>query len=147
MSTEKNKAIMRELVNASNAGDPSRLHDVIREVIADDFVGHAPGAPDFYGPDEYIEHLTAYHAAFPDVQNEIVDMVAEGDRIMQYYVWTGTHEGPFLGIPPTGRRVSVPAVAILRFRDGKLVEETDISDSLYMYQQLGVEMELKVPEA
>ena len=147
MSTEKNKTIMMKIINATNTGDSSRLHDVIRDVVADDFVGHVAGTPDYHGPDGFMEALDLHHSAFSDMGIEVVDQIAEGDLVMTYYVWTGTHADPSLGIPPTGRRVSVPTVGIARFRDGKLVENTDIWDNLYVYQQLGADVDIKVPEA
>jgi steroid delta-isomerase-like uncharacterized protein len=110
-------------------------------------VGHSPGFPDFYGVEGQREYVSGFRSAFPDLRFEIQDMVAEGDCVAVHFMWSGTHEGELLGIPPTGRSISVEDMALLRFKDGKVIEAYDIQDSLDMLRQLGVEVETCVPEA
>ena len=147
MDTERSKAIARKLVNASNEGDLSRFRDVVQDVVAEDFVGHVAGAPDFHGRDGYFEAVSAFHSAFSDLRIDLLDLVAEDDRLVLHYLWSGTHRGPFLGIPPTGRSVSVPEVAVARVSDGQLVEEWDFTDNLDLFRQLGIDIEPQVREA
>ena len=141
MSTEQNKEIFKRIVDASNSGDPSQLRDVMYDLVADDFVGHAPGEPDFHGPEGYLETLVLFHSALANLKIEILDLIAEDDRVVVQLVFRGTHAGEFAGVPPTGREVSVPEVAIGRVRDGKLVEEFEYWDNLDLLRQLGVEIE------
>jgi predicted ester cyclase len=65
-------------------------------------------------------------------------MVADEDSIAFAYTMTGTHQGPLMGIPPTGKRVSIRGLQISKFRDGKMVERWGSSDQLGLLQQLGV---------
>jgi predicted ester cyclase len=64
--------------------------------------------------------------------------VADEDSIAFAYTMTGTHQGPLMGIPPTGKRVSIRGLQISKFRDGKMVERWGSSDQLGLLQQLGV---------
>lgn len=143
MTVEQNKALMMELAKAFNANDKQRL----RELVSDDFVGRSPGVPDQHGSQGYEEFLSTYRSAFPDLHIEIKNLIAEGDQVVVDYTWTGTHQGEFLGIAPTGRRVSVPSISIVRFKGDKLVEDVDLQDNLNLFQQLGIEVETKVREA
>ena len=77
-------------------------------------------------------------AAFPDLRWTPQQMIAEDDRVLSCSVWTGTHRGPFLGIPPTGRQVSVEAWTLDRFRDGKMTQSRIIMDVAGLLVQLGV---------
>ena len=142
MSTEQNKDIFRRIVDASNSGDLARIRDVMYDLVAEDFVGHAPGEPDFHGPEGYMETMRLFHSGLADLQIEIQDLIAEDDRVVVQLVFSGIHTGEFAGVPPTGRKVSVPEVAIGRVRDGKLVEEFEYWDNLTMLRQLGVEIDV-----
>ena len=76
--------------------------------------------------------------AFPDVHFTIEDQVAEADKVVTRWTWRGTHQGPFQGIPPTGKHVMVTGVGINRFANGKVVENWTNMDILGLLQQLGV---------
>jgi steroid delta-isomerase-like uncharacterized protein len=143
MNTEKNKEVASELFRMFDSGDMSRLEEYTHE----DYVGHSPGFPDLYGAEDVREYLSEFRLAFPDLSYDIQDLVAEGDCVVVHFRWSGTHDGELLGIPPTGRRVSVEDMVLLRFKDGKVIEAYDIQDTLDMLRQLGVEVEACVPEA
>ncbi len=66
------------------------------------------------------------------------DLIAEGDYAAMDWTWTGTHSGEFMGIPPTGKKVSVYGISIMRFSGGKMVEACSVRDSLDMMQQMGL---------
>ncbi len=66
--------------------------------------------------------------AFPDLRIELTEMVAKGDKVLAYIAMRGTHAGEFQGIPPTGRPISMPGIAILRFAGGKCVERWSQTD-------------------
>ena len=120
-------------------------HDVdgFCELLADDFVEHeeTPGlAPTRDGVRQF---FTMYMAAFPDLRMEPEDILASGDKVVARVRCTGTNSGEFMGMPATGRSVSVQAVDIIRFgNDGLAKEHWGVFDALGMMQQLGA-----IPEA
>ena len=77
-------------------------------------------------------------SAFPDLHLTIEDMIAEGDKVAMRSSWNGTHQGEFMGIPATGRRVTVSQIDISRIADGRMVEHWGQLDALGLMQQLGV---------
>ena len=79
-----------------------------------------------------------FRQAFPDSYSAIEVMIAEGDKVATRKTFYGTHQGEFMGIPPTGRQVSIALIDIVRVADGKVMEHWSMGDSLGMMQQLGV---------
>lgn len=77
-------------------------------------------------------------AAFPDGQLHVDDVVAEGDRVAVRYRLTATHQGPFMGIPATGKAITLNGMTILRFANGRCVKRWQQADNLGLLQQLGV---------
>ena len=95
-----------------------------------------PGIPEgFEGRKMF---YSAFLAAFPDLHVHIEDTLAEGDKLVTRWSAHGTHEGELLGIPPTGKQVSVGGTAIDRFENGQSVEHWEIFDQVGLMQQLGV---------
>jgi predicted ester cyclase len=82
--------------------------------------------------------FTAFRSAFPDWREEIVDVVAEEDRVVGRFKCSGTHRGEMMGIAPTGRRMEVDEVYFLRVQDGKFVEFWGLEDNLTRMRQLGL---------
>ena len=76
--------------------------------------------------------------AFPDLHLTVEDMIAEGDKVVTRFTSRGTQTGAFMGIPPTGKQVTVSSIVIARIADGKIVEEWGLDDQMGMLQQLGV---------
>ena len=136
MSTEQNKALVRQLVEeAINQGNIS----AIDELLIPDFVEHEelpPGIPP--GREAPKVLFTMLRSAFPDLKATIEHLIAEGDEVVLHMTWTGTHEGEFMGIPPTGKRISINVIDILGMAEGKFVEHWGVMDSMAMMQQLGV---------
>jgi steroid delta-isomerase-like uncharacterized protein len=113
--------------------------DAIEELVAEDFVGHDTALPKpMRGPEDVREQVEMVLTAFPDAQVELEATVAQGDRVAVRNSITGTHDGPYLGIEPTGEQVDVTAMAIQRIDDGQYVEEFQLVDRLSMLEQLGV---------
>jgi steroid delta-isomerase-like uncharacterized protein len=83
------------------------------------------------------ERATRLRTAFPDARATLEDIVAEGDRVAYRLTIRGTHEGAFLGVPATGKRVEVSFLAIVRVAGGKLVEEWGGLDQVDLLRQLG----------
>ena len=82
--------------------------------------------------------LQGVHAAFPDWRVQIDDIVAEGNTVAVRWSGQVTHEGPFHGIPATGKRIAVSGVNLYRIEDGRIAQEWEQMDSLGMLAQLGV---------
>ena len=134
-----NEATMRRLYGSINAGDV----DAFDEVLAEDFVEHeeTPGlAPTRDGVKAF---FSMYIAAFPDLRMEPEDVLVSGDKVVARVRATGTHQGEFLDMPPTGKRVDVQLIDIIRFgEDGLAREHWGVFDTMAMMQQLGA-----IPEA
>ncbi len=90
------------------------------------------------GPARAKEVATMLRGAFPDQRWEIEQLIADGDRVAMYCTWTGTHEGEFMGIPPTGRRATVPHMYLFRLDAGQVTEYAAVRDDLGMMSQLGL---------
>jgi predicted ester cyclase len=84
--------------------------------------------------------------AFPDLHFTIEELIAEGDVVAGRLTMSGTHEGPLMGMPPTGRSVQQAHMHFVRFRDGKAVEHWGVRDDLGMMQQMGIMSEPRQPE-
>lgn len=115
-----------------------KRYEVLDELVADDFVEHEefPGAPRDKGAVRFF--LDLFHGAFPDATMTIEDSAAEGDKLWIRYRIRGTHQGDFLGVAATGKRIDVQGIDIVRVRDGKATEHWGVGDNLAMFQQLGV---------
>ena len=134
MPTEGNKALAHRYYEEMNKQNYLALID---EVGAPDLVWHdaPPGiSPDLAGAKQL---TTAFWAAFPDMHVVVEDMIAEGDKVVSRVTVRGTHQGDFMGIPPTGKQISWTAIAIDRFEAGKFVENWLNADDLGLLQQLG----------
>ena len=116
-----------------------RQLDLVDELIAEDLVDHIdlPGL-EGTGRDRYLASVKMMHNAFPDYHEEIEFVVADDDHAVSYVRLTGTHDGHLMGLPPTGRRIDVRAMGILRFAHGRAVERWGIGDNLKQMQQLGL---------
>ena len=128
-------ATMRNTYERINAGDIGGFGDL----VADDFVEHqgGPGLP----PTKQgtLEFFRTVLAAFPDWRMTVEDLIAGGDKTVARVTATGTHKGEFIGVPPTGTRVDVQLIDIMRFDSAGLVcEHWGVADMLSLVQQLGV---------
>jgi steroid delta-isomerase-like uncharacterized protein len=135
VSPEDNNALVRRFVDEVQSGGNT---DLIDEICSAEFVNHSapPGLP---ADREGIKILTAmFKGAFPDSYFSVEDMIAEGDKVVTRKTFHGTHEGEFMGIPPSGRTVNVSLIDIVRISDGRVVEHWSVGDNLGMMQQLGV---------
>ena len=135
MSTEENKAIIRRLVeefwNEGNA-------DVMDEVFAADFVNHNPAPGSVPNREGTKQTNIAIRAAFSDSHTTIDDLIAEGDKVVWRWTFRGTHQGPLMGIPATGKQITFTGIVVDRMAGGRIVERWAQNDDLGMMQQLGV---------
>jgi steroid delta-isomerase-like uncharacterized protein len=130
-----NTATMRSAYERINAGDISRFGDL----VADDFVEHEeiPGLPPT--KDGMLEYFGLLLSAFPDMRMDVEDLMADGDKTVARVRATATHDGEFMGVPPTGKQVAIQLIDIMRFDgDGLVCEHWGVADMLSLMQQLGV---------
>ena len=133
-SIDENKQIVRRLIR--EAQEQGRL-EVVDELLADDFVDHTPleGLP---GTREGVRMLfAALRVAFPDLRVDISEQIAEEDKVVTRKTFSGTHGGPFLGLPATGSPVQFEVIDILTLRDRKICEHRVVVDKLGLLRQLG----------
>ena len=133
MTEEENKAIVRrtweELFNQGKLATAD-------ELIAASFLNHAAsGSP--LGPASFRQLVMFYRNAFPDVKFTIEDMLADGDKVVMRNSFSGTHEGMFMGIAPTGKHVSQEQIHIVRVANGQVIEHWAVRDDLSLMRQLG----------
>jgi predicted ester cyclase len=134
MTAEENEALYRrwfeEVVTERNLA----LAD---ELLAPGYVLHFPGLPGPVDGEGHKQLLMMFHRGFPDWQETIDDVVAEGDRVVIRVKGSGTHRGEFQGLAPTGKRVVATGVGIGRIEDGRIAESWAEYDALGLMQQLG----------
>jgi predicted ester cyclase len=133
--TERNKAVVRQFVEEVQNNKDWDAYDELNDP---DFVNLSapPGVPaDRAGGKMFLQ---SFASAFPDGRLTIDDMIAEGDLVATKKTFSGTHTGEFAGIPPTGNRVTIQYVDILRLRDRRIIEHWLSMDQLSFMQQLGV---------
>jgi ketosteroid isomerase-like protein len=113
--------------------------DAADEILSPDFVWHGGGGPgeDQRGPEPTKQVASALIAAFPDRRITHEDTLVAGDKVLIRWTMTGTQEGEFAGIAPTGRRVTVTGFDLFRIEGGKIVEMWQEMDQLGLMQQLG----------
>lgn len=111
--------------------------EVFDELFADDFLDHTPQpgrTPDKNGARELYQVL---RTAFPDFHAVIHWQLADGDRVTTYKTYHGTHQGPFLGVTPTGRRIQFETVDVMQVRRGKITAHWGVANLFSLMQQLG----------
>jgi steroid delta-isomerase-like uncharacterized protein len=134
MTSEANTQTIRRFTSEFiNTASPA----LAAELIARDAVFHAAGMPPLRGPEGYLALLGMLRGGFPDVQWTLEDVVSEGDKVAARFTMRGTHTGPFMGVPPSGRAFSVTSMGIYRLSDGQIVEEHGLPDMLGILQQIG----------
>ncbi len=127
----------RLLEMAFNHGDFSG----VREMTAPDAVTHDPSLPrqlqEMRGPEPFVQQVSKYRAAFPDLRFSVDDIIVEGDRVAVRWSAEGTHRGELQGLAPTGVRASSTGISINRWDNGKVVESWVAWDNLGLARQLG----------
>lgn len=121
------------------AEDPwrGRLEEVL-DLVADDYVLHVPGALEpLRGKEGYRSFAEMYMAAFPDAAITVLDQIAEGDTVATRWTGRGTNTGELMGMPASGREVTVSGITYSRLAGGKARESWITWDTLGMFQQLG----------
>jgi steroid delta-isomerase-like uncharacterized protein len=136
MAVDENKAVVRrynEIIQQFFQGGDVNGFD---EVCAPDLVHHGPAIMprDLPGLKQMVP---VFRATFPDIEIVTEDLVAEGDRVVDRVTVRGTHQGEFMGIPPSGQPIELHEIHIARIVDGKIVERWTQFDMFGLLQQIG----------
>lgn len=135
MTAEENKLVFRrtyeEVFNQGNL-------TVADELVAPDFVDREEHPGNVPGPEAVRSVAVMLRTAFPDLHFTIEDLIAEGDLVAGRLTMSGTHDGPLMGIPPTGRQVRQTHMHVVRFRDGQAIEHWGVRDDMGLMRQLGL---------
>jgi len=135
MPEQENIAVLgrfiEEVINQGNL-------DAADEIVEENFVELDPLPGQRQGREGLKEVIGMMRAGFPDIHWVADETIAAGEKVVTRFTWTGTHHGAFLGIPPTGRKVTVKGVVIDRLFGGKMADSRIMMDTLGMMQQLGV---------
>ena len=135
MTLEENKKFMNsfieEVINKQNLNAANNL-------VSEDFTEHVPFPGQGPGREGLKFALNSMFLGFPDMKWIVDEQIAEGEKVVSRFTWTGTHKGEFMGIPPTNKRVKVWGVVIDVVRNGLFSESRIIMDSVGLLQQLGV---------
>jgi steroid delta-isomerase-like uncharacterized protein len=123
--------VLAGIYEAINTGNLAMLE----KFVAHDYIEHADG---FQGVEAFAQQLAAFRAGFPDLHVSIDDLLTDGDRFASRTTVTGTHTGDLMGMPATGKRVSVEAVDIGRIENGQAKERWGGLNLYSMLTQLGV---------
>jgi len=133
--SESSKALVRRLIEEGMNNGNER---VIEELIAPNFTAHEQEEMRMIGVDGFKELLGVYRTAFPDMRLTIEEIVAEGDKVVTWATFTGTHRGPLQSLPATGKAVKVKDVDMFRVQAGKVAEAWTNFDQWGLMKQLGV---------
>jgi steroid delta-isomerase-like uncharacterized protein len=135
MSTEANKALLQRYADAVLT-----RHDLaaMDEFFHADYVQDDP--PKGMGPglEGLRQWIASWIEAFPDARWTVEEQIGDDDEVWTRSTWQGTNQGPYLGMPATGKNVTGAVWATFRFVDGKIAESRVIMDRLGVLQQLGV---------
>lgn len=132
--SEQNKARIREFLDqVLSSGEVAATGDYFHNDMVEEvpFPGQGPGLAGLK------ETLSALRVAFPDMRWRVEEQIAEDSRVLTRFVWEGTQRGNFLGMPPTGRAVSVWGMVIDQFEGPKVKSTRILMDTMGLMQQLG----------
>ncbi len=123
MSAEENKAVVRreqeELWNHTGSLDAAEV------IFAPDYAEAAK------------QEAADFRQGFPDVESTIEDLIAEGDKVVARWTSHATHQGEYMGIPPTGNRVDFTGISVYRIEGGKIAQSWTAEDELGLLRQIG----------
>ena len=137
---EQNKEVVKHFYEEFDKGNA----EIFKELFAPDYAYYSPSnSPKPTSREEIMEFMKTFFEAFPDSIWSIEDLIAAGDKVIVRFIYRGTHEGEFLGVPATGNKVEMGGIVITRIENGIIVEDRDESDMLGFMQQLGMELKPK----
>jgi predicted ester cyclase len=134
--SEQNKQLVRRFFEQIDTGEPAILDEFIAQGYDDHNPPPFPNLPP--GIDGARRAFDLALAGFAEFRHEILDQVAEGDKVVTRIRGSGKHTGDFLGIPATNREVTMEGIAVHRIANGRIVEHWSTIDALGLLVQLGV---------
>ena len=135
MANERNEQISRQTLDAFSTGDMS----IVDELTAENAVNHDPATPEeARGPEGFKELVQMYRTGFSDLHLTVDAQFSDGDMVCTRWTSEGTNDGELMGMPATGKPVSVTGISIDKIQDGKVVESWNQWDNLGLMQQLGL---------
>ena len=127
---ERNKTAVRDCFAHGSQGN----YDALREIITDDYVLHPDGVSGVAGLTEMVE---GYRSTIGDLKVRIDQQFTDGDYVATRFTIFGSHAGEVMGVAPTGNPLEFTGIAISRCRDGRIVEEWELTDTLGLLRQVG----------
>lgn len=135
MSAEENRALVRRFIE--EIFNQNKL-EVAEEILAPDYVHHDPTTNEFgSGIEGFKQMLNLYRQAF-DLQIVLEDQIADEEKVVDRWTGHGTHQGEFMGMAPTGKKITATGISIHRIAGGKIAETWNNYDALGIFQQLGI---------
>jgi steroid delta-isomerase-like uncharacterized protein len=134
----RNKATISRLHEALNSGDPELISRTIDELVEPEVLIRTPLPVAVTGAQALVEVFARLLRAFPDLHIAVEDVIVEADKVVCRNTVTGTHEGEYLGIPPTGRSITYQEIFIARIARGRIAETWGVVDVASQLRQLGV---------
>jgi steroid delta-isomerase-like uncharacterized protein len=134
MTTEENKRVIQRFIEEALT---RKNLDVLDILVAEDFVEQVPFPGQGPGREGLRDTLQGLIAAFPDMGWTVDEQIAENEKVMTRFTMSGTHRGPFMGMPPTGKAVKVWGIVIDVVREGQMAESRMLMDTVGLMQQLG----------
>ena len=133
MSADDNKNLNLRWIQAFNERDwPAEAG-----CRTSDYVAHMQGAPGILDSQGWAGFMGIFATAFPDGQIAVEGSISEGDTVASRWIMTGTHRGDFMGVPPTGREITMKGIDFSRVVDGKIAEHWAQFDAIGVMQQIG----------
>jgi len=133
-----NKETFRRFYDAMNTGDAEAISKTIDELVDPHAVIGTPLPIEGTGAEKLKEVFGRLLRAYPDLHIAVQDLIAEGDKVVSRNSVTGTHQGEYMGLPPTEKSVTYNEIFIARFADGRIAETWGVVDVLSQMHQLGV---------
>lgn len=130
---DANKALVASYYQAIGKGDTT----ILAQIFAPDFKQYVSGATPPIDIDGKVKRLVGFKTAAPDIKITVNNMTAEGDYVTVVMTVKGTNQGAFMGIPPTGKAITVTAIEVFHIENGKIVEQWGGPDLLDLLQQIG----------
>jgi steroid delta-isomerase-like uncharacterized protein len=134
MPTDNTAIVQRFVDEVINHG----RYEVCDEIVDEDFIELDPLPGQRQGREGLKEVIAMMRAAFPDIHWVTDETISSGEKVVTRFTWTGTHSGPFLGIPATGRPVTVKGVVIDRLVNSRMTDSRILMDTFGLMMQLGV---------
>ena len=133
-----NKATVRRFDDVVSTGDAEVISKTIDELVAPDVLIHMPLPIQATGAQALKQVWAMLLRGLPDLHVAIEDLIAEGDKVVSRNTVTGTHEGEYMGVQPTGKSITYNEIFVFRFKGGRIAETWGVVDVLSQMKQLGV---------